>query len=40
MEHFYSRGIYATATVQSNRRDLPVIAHSHPTLERGEQSSQ
>lgn len=36
MEQLYSRGIYATATVRANRRDLPVMAHSRPTLERGE----
>ena len=36
MEQLYSQGIYATATVRANRRDLSVMARSRPTLERGE----
>jgi len=36
MEQLYCRGIYATATVRANRKDLPVIARSRPSLQRGE----
>jgi len=36
MEQLYSQGIFATATVRANRRELPIIARSRPTLERGE----
>jgi len=36
LENLYKDGIYSTATVRPNRKDLPVVAHRPTGMDRGE----
>ena len=36
LEDLYKDGIYSTATVRPNRKDLPVVAHQRTHMDRGE----